>query len=139
MWDSESLTNCIEDSRILISNDYELELIMESTGLDKAGLLQLTGCIITTMGQQGSRITTPEGEINVPTVKSRQVVDPTGAGDAFAAGFLYGLLCDIPYQRCAEIANRLAAGIVAVEGCDYHRLDHRHHPYHHYRCLHLHH
>ncbi len=50
-------------------------------------------------------------------------VDTTAAGDCFAAGYLYGQLRDFPAERCARLANRLAAGIVTVEGCDLESLD----------------
>ncbi len=70
----------------MVSNDYELELIINKTGLDKKELLQRTNSIITTLGELGSHVSTADGEINVPAIKPKKVVDPTGAGDAYRAG-----------------------------------------------------
>jgi sugar/nucleoside kinase (ribokinase family) len=66
------------------------------------------GCIV---GFEGRRL-------HVPGVKV-PVVDTTGAGDAFAAGFLHARLRGRPPAECAEVANRIAAGVVSAEGCVY--------------------
>jgi adenosine kinase len=105
MWDGQDLTRCIDGSIILISNDYELELIMSKTGLDREGLLQYTGVIITTLGELGSRIVTPACEIYVPAIKLRKVVDPTGAGDAYRGGLIKGLV----QGRSLEESARMGA------------------------------
>jgi sugar/nucleoside kinase (ribokinase family) len=63
-----------------------------------------------------------EAPLHVPGERAT-LVDTTGAGDAFAAGWLTGLLAGKPAAACARLANRLAAGIVGVEGCDYERLE----------------
>lgn len=91
-WESKSLVNWIKGSMLLIANDYELELIMKITGLDKKGLLCLTGTIITTLGETGSLISTFDGDLSVPAVPVNEIVDPTGAGDAYRAGLIKGLV-----------------------------------------------
>ena len=78
-------------ARVLISNDYELEMIMRMTGRDKAGLLGLVGALITTRGEEGSVLCTGEGDLKIPAVPAKDVVDPTGAGDAFRAGLMKGM------------------------------------------------
>ena len=108
MWDGQSLVQCIKGSRILISNDYELELIVNKTGLDKRRLLQLTNTIITTLGELGSRVSTPDCEIGIPAVKPRKVVDPTGAGDAYRAGLIEGLI------QCRDIESSAKMGSVCA-------------------------
>ena len=82
-WDKHALTAWIAGSMLLISNDYELEMIMNITDMDKKGLLQLSGTIISTLGEKGSLISTPEGDISVPSARVDSVLDPTGAGDAY--------------------------------------------------------
>jgi len=89
-WDGNDLTEWISGSAILISNDYELELISKMTGKDKKELLGLTKTIITTLGEKGSLISTAAGDITVPAAKAREVADPTGAGDAYRAAFSKG-------------------------------------------------
>jgi len=92
-WKSgEEFKKWIKGSKILISNDYELGLIMNITGLDKKGLLNLTEMIITTLGENGSIIITKDVETKITTAKPAKVVNPTGAGDAFRAGLLKGLV-----------------------------------------------
>ena len=91
-WDAAGLTNCIANSHLLIANDYEMALVSEKTGLDDAGLLELTGALVTTLGERGVRVTIPEGQAIVPPVSTDNVVDPTGAGDAFRGGLILGLI-----------------------------------------------
>ena len=90
--DAAGLTNCIANSHLLIANDYEMALVSEKTGLDDAGLLELTGALVTTLGERGVRVTIPEGQAIVPPVSTDNVVDPTGAGDAFRGGLILGLM-----------------------------------------------
>ena len=89
-WDADALAACIANSHLLIANDYEMALISEKTGHDDAGLLELTGVLVTTLGEQGVRVSIPEGQVIVPPVSTDNVVDPTGAGDAFRGGLILG-------------------------------------------------
>ena len=109
MWNSPDLIECIDGSRIMISNDYELELIISKTGLDKKQLLQLTDTIITTLGEFGSRVSTPNYEIDIPAIKPKEVVDPTGAGDAYRAGLIKGLVQNLNIKHSAEMGSVCAS------------------------------
>ena len=121
MWNGQDLARCIDGSKILVSNDYELELTMSKTGLDRKELLKRTKTIITTLGEMGSRIYTPDGEIDIPAVKSRQVVDPTGAGDAYRAGLISGLSQGKNIERCAIMGSVCASFAIERYGTqDYH-------------------
>ena len=91
MWDCQEILQCIDGSMMLITNDYELELIMKNVGLSKTELLQRTGSIVTTLGENGSCVCTPDGKICIPAVKPKKVLDPTGAGDAYRGGLIKGL------------------------------------------------
>jgi adenosine kinase len=116
MWDGQDLVRCIDGSKIMISNDYELELIISKTGLDKNKLLQQTNAIITTLGEQGSRVCTPEYEIDIPAVKPKEVVDPTGAGDAYRAGLIKGLVQDKDLEQSARMGSVCASFAVECYG-----------------------
>ncbi len=105
LWNSTNLREWIDGSFLLISNDYELELVMKITGMDKKGLLRLTKSIITTFGEKGSLINNAKTYINVPSAKVDNIVDPTGAGDAYRAGLLKG----IAMGRDMETAARIGA------------------------------
>lgn len=122
-WSSQDLLRCLEGSRIMISNDYELELICTITGLDKTGLLQRTNTIITTLGEMGSCVCTPDFTINIPSVKAREVVDPTGAGDAYRAGLIKGLIQDLGIGRCAEMGSACASFAVEHHGTQEHSFN----------------
>jgi adenosine kinase len=102
-WDGKALTEWIFRSMLLISNDYELEMIMKITGKDKKGLLSLTKTIITTLGEKGSLISTSDSEVNIPPAKVMNVLDPTGAGDAYRAGLLKGLVTGKDTETAAKM------------------------------------
>jgi adenosine kinase len=112
-WDGKTLSEWLHGSTALISNDYELELIMKMTGMKKEGLLQLTEKIITTLGENGSHIYFPGSDIHIPAAKVSDVVDPTGAGDAYRAGLLKGMTSG----RDIEISARMGAvaAVYAIE------------------------
>lgn len=116
MWDSWELIQCLDGSRILISNDYELELTMNKTGLDKKELLQRTGAIITTLGEGGSCICTLDGDIKVPAVRPDKVVDPTGAGDAYRGGLIKGLIQGRNVEHCARMGGVCASFAIESYG-----------------------
>ena len=116
MWDNQSLIQCIEDSKILVSNDYELELIINKTGLNKKELLQRTNSIITTLGELGSHVYTVDGEINVPAIKPKKVVDPTGAGDAYRAGLIKGLIQCRNIEQSAKMGSVCASFAIECYG-----------------------
>lgn len=119
-WDSKRLIEWIRGSMILISNDYELEMIFKITGKDKKGLLSLTKTIITTLGEKGSFISTRSGDVNIPAVKINDVVDPTGAGDAFRAGLIKGLVTGKDIETAAKIGAVVAAYAIEKYGTQEH-------------------
>lgn len=116
MWNKSDLIEAIEGSHFLIVNDYELSLIMSKTGLDKNALLSKTGTLITTLGEQGSRLSTLESDIAVPPFKLEEVVDPTGAGDAYRGGLLSGLARGLDIGECAWIGSVCASYAVETYG-----------------------
>ena len=116
MWDSQDLIQCIEGSKIMVSNDYELGLIINKTGLDKKKLLQRTNTIVTTLGELGSRVCTPDCEIDIPTVKPKEVVDPTGAGDAYRAGLIKGLIQGRDIEQSAKMGSVCASFAIECYG-----------------------
>ena len=100
----------------MVANDYELGLIISKTGLDKNKLLQRTNSIITTLGEMGSRVCTPDNEIDIPTVKPKEVVDPTGAGDAYRAGLIKGLIQGRNIEQSARMGSVCASFAIECYG-----------------------
>jgi adenosine kinase len=116
MWGAEDLIHSIEGSRILIVNDYELDLILNKTGLNIKELLKLPKAIITTLGEQGSRISVADGDISIPVVKTDKVKDPTGAGDSYRGGLISGLIGGKDIVQCARLGSVCASFAVECYG-----------------------
>ncbi len=115
-WNPRDLLGAIEGSLLLISNDYELDLIMNKTGLTRRQLLERTGAIVTTLGEQGSQVSTAAGEAAIPTIRPRRVVDPTGAGDSYRGGLMTGLAQGLEITRCALMGSVCASFAVECYG-----------------------
>lgn len=104
-------------AHILIGNDYELALIMDKLNLTKERLLKRSGIIITTLGNKGAKIEDVVNgnleEITIKPAKPENTTDPTGAGDAFRAGFLAGFLRGFDLQTCGQMGA--VAAVYTVE------------------------
>jgi adenosine kinase len=117
---ADQLVEMLTGSRLLISNDYELEMIMRATGLEKAQLLQRAGGIITTLGEDGSLVCTQDEEIKIPAARAARVVDPTGAGDAYRAGLIKGLVLGTSLADAARTGGVCASYAVECYGTQEH-------------------
>ena len=122
MLGAEELRRSIEGCRIMISNDYELELIMSKTGLNKGGLLERAGAVIVTLGESGSKVITGEGETTIPAVKAREVKDPTGAGDSYRGGLISGLVRGMDIVEAARLGSVCASFTVECYGTQEYRF-----------------
>ncbi|MDP2586471.1 MAG: carbohydrate kinase family protein [Candidatus Komeilibacteria bacterium] len=95
-FNKQQLTKALTSCNIYIVNDYELALTQKITGLNKQELLKKSVVLITTLGAKGSSIEIYHNNqfkaFSVKAVKPNKVVDPTGAGDAYRAGIIKGLL-----------------------------------------------
>ncbi len=110
------LVDAITGCRVLISNDYELDLIVKQTGLSKAELIGRVGALVVTMGDLGSRVLAPGGELSIPVVRARQVLDPTGAGDSYRGGLISGLIAGMDIEACARMGSVCASFAVECYG-----------------------
>ncbi|HLA00824.1 MAG TPA: carbohydrate kinase family protein [Thermodesulfovibrionales bacterium] len=119
-WEGNALREWLDGSLLLISNDYELEMIMKMTGMNKKGLLGLTKIIITTLGEKGSLISSAEFDVAIPAAKVHNVVDPTGAGDAYRAGLLKGIVLGRDIETSAKIGAVAAAFAIERYGTQEH-------------------
>jgi adenosine kinase len=122
-WEGEALRNWLKGSMMLISNDYELEIIMKITGMHKKkGLLALTDVIVTTLGEKGSLISTADSDVHIPSIRVEQVMDPTGAGDAYRAGLLKGIVTGRDMQTAARLGSIAAAYAIEKYGTQEHHF-----------------
>lgn len=101
----EELTAGLVGANVVISNDYEYELIREKTGLDIDALLQQSEAVIVTRGAEGSSIYTADGRLDVPAVPEDRIVDPTGVGDAFRGGLMKGLAAGADWATCGRLGS----------------------------------
>ncbi len=115
--DGDAITALLDGAAYLFTNEYEAGLVADKTGLSDADILDLVAVRITTHGAKGSVITRKgEPDVSVGIVEADQVVDPTGTGDAFRAGFLTGRARGLGLERSAQIGALLATYVVETVG-----------------------
>ncbi len=122
-WGADELQEMATGARALIVNDYELEMFQQKTGLKEQDLLKITPTLITTRGDVGSYLRTAAGREDVPVVRVGQVLDPTGAGDAYRAGLLKGLALGLSWPQAARMGAVLASFCVELQGTQEHRVE----------------
>ncbi|MFH1137284.1 MAG: carbohydrate kinase family protein [Pseudomonadota bacterium] len=118
----EGLRNGIRGSEILISNDYELEMITQASGWDQSTILENTKAIVTTLGEHGSLVLTRQGKIDIPAAAPTRVLDPTGAGDAYRAGMIKGLALGLDLPAACRVGAVSAVYAVENYGTQEHRF-----------------
>lgn len=122
-FDGEPLREMADGADFVLLNDYELSVFQEKVGVDDAGCLELAPVWVVTLGEQGSRILVRgEDAIDVPAAPAREVKDPTGAGDAYRAGFLAGLLRGLDLGVCGRLGALSAVYAVEQYGTQTHRF-----------------
>jgi adenosine kinase len=112
-------------ARWVALNDYEARMLCERTGESLAQMSQRTNIhgIVVTLAEQGCEVWQRGARSLVPGVQADAVLDPTGCGDAFRAGLLYGLERGWPLPRAATLGNRLGALKIAHRGGQNHRFE----------------
>jgi adenosine kinase len=105
MFSGEELLWFIERADYLAVNDYEARLLVEKTGLALEELAGKVRALIATRGAEGSEIHVGGERLSIPIAPARDLVDPTGCGDAYRAGLLYGIANSLDW----EVTGRLAA------------------------------
>jgi adenosine kinase len=122
MFDGDDLLRFLASSRWVAVNDYEGQLMSERTGLTHAQLADKVDALIVTHGANGSTIHTGGREICIPPARPDAVVDPTGCGDAYRAGLLYGLMRRLDWETTGRIASLAGAIKIAHAGTQQHRF-----------------
>ncbi len=122
MFSGEELMHFLELATWVTLNDYEAELMQERTGRSLERLAELVQALIVTRGAEGSRIYTSGECLEIPAAKPDAVNDPTGCGDAYRAGLLYGLLRELPWEVTGRVASLMGAIKVAHYGTQNHSL-----------------
>ncbi|MGA9534174.1 MAG: carbohydrate kinase family protein [Anaerolineales bacterium] len=121
--DGDGLRKGIASCLALFVNDYEFGLIEEKTELTINDILRNSQFVVITKGGQGAEIHTGDGLIEIPAIEPKEMVDPTGVGDAFRAGFLTGYLHRFGFERCGQMGSVAAAYCLESEGPQGHDFD----------------
>ena len=116
LFDGNDLKTFIRQANWLVANDYEFQLIHERTGMSKTQIAEQLEALIITRGGDGSTLITKAGEEHIETVKPTAVMDPTGCGDAYRAGLIYGLLNNLDLVTSCRIGSVMGAFKIAVQG-----------------------
>ena len=116
LFSKQELLQCCVLANYLICNGYEFELLMNKTGLDKNDLLKQFEYVIITRGKDGAYLYEGTQEIHIPWIYVLDAVDPTGCGDGFRSGLLYGLVNGKTWEESAKIGNAVASFVVKTQG-----------------------
>jgi len=107
--EKDELLGALEHASWATFNDYEWQLVAEKTGLTTETVNELVEALIVTRGGDGSIIYTRGKHYTIPPAKARELADPTGCGDAYRAGLLYGLMNDMDWETSGRVASLLGA------------------------------
>ncbi len=109
LFNGEEFRHFIEQADYVTVNDYESSLLTERTGWSERDIASKVKAYIITKGSQGSLIHTPNGTLEVPPATPIRVIDPTGCGDAYRAGLLFGLMRGLDLATTGRIASLMGA------------------------------
>jgi adenosine kinase len=123
LFDGPELLAMIERAAYLTVNDYEAKLLSERTGLSLAALADRVEALVVTQGAEGSVIHAGGATHAIPAVKPAAVVDPTGCGDAYRAGLLYGIAQKWDWTRTGRLAAVLGSLKIASRGGQNHAVN----------------
>ncbi len=118
--EGSELARDMDGAKILCVNDYEFDLVSKKTGWNLAQTLGHVQVLVVTRGKDGASIYTGNTELFIPTVPERQVVDPTGVGDAFRGGFLAGYAHGFDLELCGKIGSLAAVYCLEEKGTQTH-------------------
>lgn len=116
MFSGDELITFIGQASYLACNDYEFEMVMDRTGLSQADIAARLDALIITRGAEGSDIHAGGEHHRIPAVQASNVVDPTGCGDAYRAGLLFGITNGLDWPTSGRIASLLGAIKIASQG-----------------------
>ncbi len=116
MFNGEELMNFVALADYVALNDYEAKLLQERTGKSLEQLAQNVRALVVTLGAKGSMIYSDGKVLEIPCVEADQVTDPTGCGDAYRAGLLYGIVNGMDWETTGRLAALMGALKIASRG-----------------------
>jgi len=121
MFTAEELITFIEQASYIAVNDYEAKLLQDKTGLTVEKITSKVKAFIVTKGAHGSEIYTDDEMIKIDAIKASNLVDPTGCGDAFRSGLIYGISAGWDWHKTGELASVMGAIKIGFEGGQNHQ------------------
>ena len=120
--DGEQILTGLEGASVLVGNDYEFAMMAQETGKSEEELIASAPLTVVTRGGEGSAIYENGGEgLEIPVAPIEEVVDPTGAGDAYISGLVFGLARDFPLEVVGRLAALTAAYAIEHRGSQEHQ------------------
>jgi adenosine kinase len=116
MFNGEELLNFVELADYVAVNDYEGQLLQDRTGKPLEELAHQVKALILTLGAKGSVIYADGKRFDIPCVKASEVVDPTGCGDAYRSGLLYGIAKGLDWETTGRLAAIMGAIKITSRG-----------------------
>lgn len=120
MFDGDDLMTFIKQATYVTVNDYEAELLQERTGLSEQEIAQHVQALIVTKGGEGSVVHTAEQVLQIPPVAVSELQDPTGCGDAYRAGLIFGIMNEMGWETTCRIASLMGAIKIQHHGTQNH-------------------
>lgn len=109
LYNGEELRRMIDQATYVTVNDYESSLLQERTGWSAETIASKVKAYFITRGPKGSEVHTPDGMIQIPSANAMRVVDPTGCGDAYRAGLIFGFMNNLDLATTGRIASLMGA------------------------------
>ena len=123
MFNKDELNFFSDNASWIIMNDYEFKMYNDITGHTPSDIISNNKVLVITDGDNGSNIFTIDKKLNISTPKVEDPKDPTGCGDAYRAGIIYGIMKDMPLEKIGELSSELGALKVKSFGTQNHTID----------------
>jgi len=123
LWTKEPLMKYIKNCEITIVNDYELSMVAKILEVEKEEIKNLTKNLIVTLGEKGSVLFSEGEKQEIPVVKAKKVIDPTGCGDAYRAGIMYSLSKNLDLLDGCRLGSVISSFAVEYKGTQKHFFD----------------
>ena len=122
LFSKDELMTFLDQCTWCVMNDYESQLLMNTTGQSMEAIASTVEALIVTRGGDGSVVHTDGNTIDIPPVSVDNAIDPTGCGDAYRSGLLYGLEQGFDWETCGRIGALLGAIKIEHEGTQNHHF-----------------
>jgi adenosine kinase len=122
MFNGPELLELVDIASYLAVNDYEAEMLAQRTGYSLAKVAERVKALIVTKGAEGADIYSNGKRIAIPPVPAAKVIDPTGCGDAFRGGLLFGLENDMDWETTGRLASLMGSIKISHQGPQNHQI-----------------